>query len=520
MSIEVNSLAAGVGVGLKNVTFEPIAENVPRKNLIIATYDPAKTAVVDEVPVRVLSPEDAGDKFGFGFMVHRLAVQSFKGSNGIETYIQPQSEAGGAVAADGEIDFAGSTGIEAGTIPLYVGGLPAPVTIPAASTIEEIADAVVAVINAGKEYSVTATKTAVTFEVVIIAKSKGPWGNDISLKFNLGVGDELPVGVVAAITPMANGAGIPSMEDALDGLGTGDDANELFFTDVVHGYGQDSTTLNAISAYVGEGNELIGLYDDVVARPFRVLTGDVATDSAGLAALQVLADARKLDRANGVVAVPGSPSHPSEIAALAMGNLSRINQDRAAQSGIDQFLSGIWPGEKADRWTSDYDNRDIAVKGGISPTKVKSGSNVFMQNMVTFYRPDSVPVSSNSYRSMRNIGILQNVAFNVRRVAESEKWQGIFIVADAAAVTSTVDRTKARDVDSWKDDLMLLAREFESKGWIFSSSFTIDELKKAGSVTIRDGGTGFDSILSIVLSGEGGILDTVIQHDTSIAVFV
>ena len=310
------------------------------------------------------------------------------------------------------------------------------------------------------------------------------------------------------------------MEDALDGLGTGDDANEQFFTDVVHGYGQDSTTLNAISAYVGEGNELLGLYDDVVARPFRVLTGDVAAGSAGLAALQVVADARKQDRANGVIAVPGSPSHPSEIAALAMGHLSRINQDRAAQSGIDIFLSGIWPGEKADRWTSDYDNRDIAVKGGISPTRVKSGANIFMQNMVTFYRPDSVPVSSNSYRSMRNIGILQNVAFNVRRVAESEKWQGIFIVADVGAVTSTVDRTKARDVNSWKDDLMALAREFEAKGWIFSSSFTISELKKVGSVVIRAGGTGFDSILSIVLSGEGGILDTTIQHDTSIAVFV
>ena len=520
MSIEVNSLAAGVGVGLKNVTFEPIAENVPRKNLIIATYDPAKTGVVDEEPVRVLSPEDTGAKFGFGFMVHRLAVQSFKGSNGIETYIQPQSEAGGAVVAEGEIDFTGTTGVEAGTISLYIAGISVPVTIPAAATIENIADAVVAAITAEKELPVTAVKVAVTFEVTITAKSKGPWGNDISIKFNLGVGDELPVGVVAAVTPMASGAGIPSMADALDGLGTGDDANELFFTDVVHGYGQDSTTLDAISAYVGEGNELIGLYDDVVARPFRVLTGDVAAGSAGLTALQAVADSRKLDRANGIIAVPGSPSHPSEIAALAMGILSRINQERAAQSGIDQFMSGIWPGEKADRWTSEYDNRDIAVKNGISPTKVKSGFDVFMQNMVTFYRPDSVPVSSNSYRSMRNIGIMQNVAFNVRRVAEGEKWQGIFIVADVAAVTSTTDRTKARDVDSWKDDLMALAREFEAKGWIFSSSFTIDELKKAGSVTIRDGGTGFDSILSIVFSGEGGILDTVIQHDTSIAVFV
>ena len=215
MSIEVNSLAAGVGTGLKNVTFVPIAENVPRKNLIIATYDPAKTAVVDEVPVRVLSPEDVGDKFGFGFMAHRMAEQSFKGSGGIETYIQPQSEAGGAVAAAGEIDFTGTAGVEAGTIHLYLAGISVPVTIAAAATIEEIADAVVAAITAEKELPVTAVKVAVTFEVTITAKSKGPWGNDISIKFNLGVGDELPVGVVAATTPMASGAGIPSFSSLI-----------------------------------------------------------------------------------------------------------------------------------------------------------------------------------------------------------------------------------------------------------------------------------------------------------------
>lgn len=517
MSLKTTSIANAIGSSVQNVQFAPAANNVPRKILIIGTQLAAKSLAA-EVPVQILSPEDCADKAGFGSMLHRMSVQTFQGSNGIETWIQPQDEAGGAVAADGEIDWTGTTGVLAGTIYLYIAGIAVPVTIAAGTTLEEVSDAVVAAINANTDLPVTATKTAVTFETEINAKSKGPWGNDISITFNLGVDEALPTGVAAAITDMASGAGVPTMADALDGLGTGDDANEAFFTDVVHGYGLDTTTIDAISAYVGLGDTFTGLYDKLVSRPFRVLTGDVAAGSAGLTALQAITDARLTDRANGIISVPDSESHPSEIAAQAIGHMARINQDRAAQSYTDILLVGVWPGDKgSDRWTSDYDNRDIAVKAGISPTRVKSGS-VYMQNVVTFYRPESVPVSSNGYRSMRNISILQNILANVRSNFDREKWQGISIVGNTVNVSSTNDREKARDIDSVIDDLVALAKAFESKAWLYESAFTIDQLKIDGAVTIRAGSTGFDSTMKVILSGEGGILDTITQFDTSIAV--
>ena len=517
MGLQVNSIANAVGSAVQNNQFQPEAQNIPRKILIIGTQLAAKT-LPPEIPIRILSPEDCGDKAGFGSMLHRLSIQTFQGGNGIETSIQPQDEAGGAVVADGEIDWTGTTGVLAGTIYLYISGIQVAVTIAAGTDLEGVSDAVVAAVNAIKELPVTAAKTAVSFETTFEAKSLGTWGNDISIVFNLGVGEELPTGVVVnAVTAMANGAGVPTMADALDGLGVNDDANENFFTDVVHGYGQDTTTLDAISAYVGEGNDFIGLYDKLVSRPFRVLTGDVASGTGGLTSLISLADGRLLDRANGIIAVPDSPSHPSEIAALAIGNMARINQDRAAQAYGDILLTGIWPGDKGDRWTSDYDNRDTAVKSGISPTRVKNGQ-VFMQNVVTFYRPASIPESSNGYRSMRNISILQNILDNIRTNFEQEKWQGISIVGDTTNVSSTIDRQKARDVDSVIDDLMALARSFESKAWLYEAAFTIDALKEAGAVTVRSGSSGFDSILKVILSGEGGILDTVTQFDTSIAV--
>jgi hypothetical protein len=118
---------------------------------------------------------------------------------------------------------------------------------------------------------------------------------------------------------------------------------------------------------------------------------------------------------------------------------------------------------------------------------------------------------------MRNISILQNILYNVRRNFEQEKWLGISIVADVGRVSSAVDRQKARDVDAVIDDLVALAKAFEGKTWIYTADFTIAKLKVSGAVSIRSGTTGFDSTLSVILSGEGAILDTVVEFDTSIA---
>lgn len=520
MSLNATSLAAAVGAGVRNVQFQSEAQNLPRRILIAATYDPAKTAVVPLVPVHVLSPEDAGAQFGFGSMAHRLALQAFLGGQGTPVYVLPQAEAGGAVVATGAIDFTTSDAVVAGTIYVYIAGIAVPVVAAALATPTALALALVAAITANKLLPVTAAVDGVIpGKVNITAKNKGPWGNAISLEVNLGVGQALPSGVVCTITDMADGAGIPVMATALAALGTGDDANEAYFTDFVHGYGQDTTTLDAISTYVGAGNDFTGLYSKTVGRPFRSLSGDVATGSAGLAALIVISDARKLDRANGVISVPGSASHPAEIAAQTIGHMARINLDRVAQHYLGVPLIDIHVGAKADRWNADYDSRDTAVKSGISPVRIQNGV-VTLQNVVTFYRPDSVPVASNGYRSMRNIAIIQNLLFNIRLNFEQEKWQGISIVADVTKVSNTTDRQKARDTSAVIDDLVALAKSFEQHAWIYESAFTINRLKMAGAVSIRPGGLGFDNVLSVIFSGEGSILDTVVEFDTSLAVLL
>lgn len=518
------SLAAANAVGVKNVQFQSVSEVLKRRIAIIAVFDPLLTGVAPDIPVLVTSAEDAGDKFGFGFMAHRLAISAFKGSGGVETYVIPQSEAGGSAASAGTIDFSVTT-VVAGTLFLYVAGDLVAIAIPAetlgvATTSDDIAILVAAAINANSNLPVTATVDGViTDQVDIVAKSKALYGDDIDLSINLGFGQSLPGGMAAVIVAMAGGSGTPNIQTALEtGLGTGDTANDLGITDLVHGYGLDSSTLDQISNYVGVGNGFTGLYDKLVARPFRALTGDTAAGSVGLIALIAISDLRLQDRANGVIAVPGSQSHPAEIAAQAIGVLARVNNNLAEQTTIDEILSGVWPGVNADQWTSDFDSRDTAVRKGIGTTLVKN-SVITIQNLVTFYRPTSVPVSSNGYRSMRNISILQNILASIKTNFEQEKWKGISIVSDTNKVGGN-SKSKARDIGAVLDDLVALTQSFESNAWIFTASFTIDGLRETGAVTIRVGGDGFDSILKIILSGEGGILNTVVEFDTSIAALI
>jgi phage tail sheath gpL-like len=520
MTITPTSKAAIKAVGFRNEAFSVGGGAIARKINIIGTYDPALTEVVPDEPVRVFSPEDGGDKFGFGYMIHRLLLWLYRGSQGIETWVTPQAEAGGAAASTGDIDFATSSVTKAGTLAFYAAGWRIPTNLIVGDDGDSIAIAFAAAINADSDAPITAeVNVGVSSQVDITAKSKGPWGDDITLAFNLGFGEELPDGVAQATTPMSGGSGIPDVQDALDAWGTGDQQNDDWFTDVVCGYGQDSSTLNKISAYNGLANDATGNYAKEVGRPFRALVGDTVADSAGLTALIALGDARaETDMTNGVIAEPGSYHHPMEIAALAMGVMARTNSIRAEEGYIDRALPGLIPSPLSTRWTNDYDNRDIAVKAGISPTKVVKNV-VYFQNMLTFYRPASLPIDSNFYRSQRNISVNQSMWSLHTTYFDREYWKGFTVVQDKARVTNLLSQEKVRDSDDLMDALIFLAYEYEKNAWLYSADYTIQQLKSDPTlIRIREDGSGWDYTMPGIVSGEGGILNGLVKLDASFAV--
>jgi phage tail sheath gpL-like len=523
MTISASSLAAANAVSVRNVQFAPASEVLARKIVVVGTYDPTKTTVIAATPIQVLSPEDAGSRFGFGFMLHRLVKAVFAGSKGVECWCVPQAEVAGAKAA-GTITIAG-TATAAGTLHLYIAGDYVPVSIASGNTAAQATTAMIAAINAITDLPVVALVDGSTpAETDVTAKTTGTYGNEVKIRLNIFDGQELPAGITSVtIVDLTGGTGTPVMANALNGLGTGDLANANHFTDGVHGYLQDATSLTAISTYNGVGNDATGLYDKLVARPLRFLTGDIDAGSDGLAALVVIGNANKTtDRTNGIIAVPDSPNHPSEIAAIAIGVMAKTNNDRAEESYVGKLLPGVIAGRQVaigaatGRWTDTYDNRDSAVKAGISPTIADSGFTVRLQNVLTFYHPASVPVGSNGYRSMRNISIVQNILNSVKTNFAQEKWQGISIVSDVNKVSNSLSKDKARSSSSVITDLVALADAFASRAWLYDAAFTKENL----TVSIRTGGIGFDSVMPVVLSGEGGILDTRVDFDTALTVFL
>lgn len=515
-----SSLAAAVTSGITNTQFKTSAEVVQRKILFIGTGDPTKEAGLSlNTPIPVTSPEDVGNLTGFGWMLHRLAEQGFKGSkNSIEAWMIVQAEdSGTGVQAAGQIDFVGSAGVLAGKLSIYISGIlnrPVEVAITDAMTADNIAAAVNTAINAIKELPVTST--VLTTVVTITSKSVGTWGNKIDIALNLKQGEELPTGVSAAVTAMAAGAGVEVIATALNSLGTGDNANENFFTDGIHGYGHDTTSLDAILAYIGAGNEKVGCWSELVHKPFRFLNGDVVADSAGLTAIRAIGDGRKTDRANGTISVPGSHSHPEEIAAQAMGIMALTNNRLAEQNYVDLILEDIDPGATADRWTSEFTNRDLAVKSGISPTFVISG-NVVLQNVVTYYHPDNVPQASTGYRSMRNISILQNIDNSQYVAFNAAKWKNITFVEDVTKVTNAASREFVRDIDAVIDEDISLIDTWMDNGWLYTDVFPKEQLK-TNPPTIRPGADGFNNKIKVILSGEGLIFDNNTEFDVSIAI--
>jgi phage tail sheath gpL-like len=514
-SITAATFAAGVYIGTKNVQFQPGVSVLKRKILVIGTADPAKTALPIEEEIQVFNPKDAESQTGAGSMLSRLITRVFSESGGSEVFIMAQAEAGGATQATGSFDFTGSTVTAAGTLAAYIAGLRVTLNLSIGDVEGDIATALADAINAKTD--LPATAVAALGVVTVTAKTKGPWGNDIDLSLNLTKGDTTPAGVTTVITTMTGGAGLPDIQTALDAMGTGDGQNASGFTDLVHGYGQDTTTADALSVYNGTGNLLEGNFSKTVARPFRYMVGDTTPGTGGLSALIAIGDSRKLDRTGGIIAVPGSQTHPQEIAAQVVGMHAGANNVTAEGNIIDRVLNGVWPGDRADQWTSSQTNRQIALDSGISTTQVK-GNTLTVQNPVTFYHPDNVDPESNGYREYRNISLVQNINNAVGLTFSAEKWQQINIVENAALVTATESKKKTRDRNMVIDDLVVLITDMRDNGWLWNSSFSLDRLKEPGAVTNRTNLTGFDINIDYIFSGQGGIFNIDNNFDVSIAI--
>ena len=535
MAFNSSSLAAGVGAGVQNVPRGVSGSDVPRNIVIVGTYLSSISGITNETIYGPYTGATAiGAVFGFGSMIHRLALSAFQSNTGATVWVVPQAETVGSAAATSASVVVTGPSTAAGTLAVYIDVLGSygryAISVASGDSATTIGDALAAAINADSSSPVTAVDT--TGSVALTAKSKGPWGNSIPVAVNIVHGDALPAGVGVTVTALTGGTGVPVIANALNALGTGSNANNLpnnqWMTDLVHGYlgsstamattAQDQTTLTAISTYNGLAgtNPPTGCYSHIVGRPFRCINGDNTNSATVPSALVTLATTNNEDRTDGLLCLGGSRTHPCEIAAVASGVVESVTAQVAAKTYVNQILIGVEPGPGA-QWNQDYDNRDTAVKAGLSPALVVGGYAV-LQNVVTFYTSNtSVPSVSNGYREFVNLAKIQNIIADTISTFKNSKWSGCTIVQDSAVVTDPDARQIVRSVDDVIDELIARVKYWASKAWLYNTAETIAALQVPGAVTVRPAGDGFTNVIPTVFSGMANIIDTTIQFDISVA---
>ena len=428
-AVPSGAAASVLGQEFKYVNLREGLAGLPQMIGIFATFDPLKTAVVADVPVRVFTEVEAGEKFGFGFPAHLAVRQVLRKSGIVPVYVFPIDETG--TEADGNILVAG-TATSSGTISLYVGGQKISVVVPNGTLPAATAGLMIAAINAAINLPATALVNATPEQLDITAKYKGAISDDILLNVNLTEAekDATPGGVTFTVTALSSGAGVASITNALAQMG--DD----WYTYIVNTFGTDTDIMDD---FVTENED--NKWDTLVNHFFRAFYGSVDD----LATITAITDARTLDRTNGAITSPGGYMLPLELAALGVGNMASRNQNNPPQPYTGLLMDGLLPSfeitgsDGAPQWT--YPQRNSAIEAGCSTTIVEDGVIKLEDIVMHYHRAGEDPPA---YRWAVDIAKLAEWAYNVDLVFKGDNWRGKILVDDTDIVNNP-DARRPRD---------------------------------------------------------------------------
>src|SRR5581483_1282650 len=173
-------------------------------------------------PVICGGAAQAAQLAGAGSMLHLMAADYFDGDPFAEVHLLPLQDDGGAVAAIGSFAFT-HIATANGVLSLYIGGTKISLPVLTTQTVNQLATALAAAVNATPNLPVSAAVDGTNaFQVNFTALNAGPGGNEIDLRVNYGgtkAGEATPAGLTFTIIAMASGATAPSLSTPLSNLG-------------------------------------------------------------------------------------------------------------------------------------------------------------------------------------------------------------------------------------------------------------------------------------------------------------
>ncbi len=343
--------------------------------------------------VRVTNADQVIPLAGRGSMLHRQAIAWFASNKSTELWLGVLADDGAGVAATGTITV-GNAATGAGTIALYLGGVRITVGVNAADTVDTIATAIAAAINAAADLPVTAA--AVAAVVTLTFRHKGLVGNSFDVRHSFRYGEALPAGVTLAIVAMAGGTTAPSLTNLIAAMA------DMWFHVIAHPY-SDATNLTAIEAELASR-----------ANAMRAMDGIAITSMSGTFSAHTTLGSARNSAYSYIVSQPGPTplTPPMEFAAETAALVALYGQqDPARPMQTLAMANAIAPAE-TDLWSPE--ERNLFLFDGIATTKVGAGSVVQLSRIISTYQTNAAGADDTAYLDVTTVLTLMYLRYDFR----------------------------------------------------------------------------------------------------------
>lgn len=349
------------------------------------------------VPVQITGGKAQADAlFGQGSMLSAMVTASRKANNYTETWAMGVQDNAAGAPASGSVTYA-NTATAAGTVPLYVAGVPVQVAGVLGQTAAQTATAMAAAINANGDLPVTAIVDAVTAgKVNITARHKGVDAGAIDLRSIYYSGDALPAGLTATIAPMTGGTANPLPTPIIAALG--DDWYHIFALP----WSDQATT----AAWSVELDRRYGPLLQEDAHAYTAVSGSVGT----LASFGHALNSPHLTTPGGCGSSYPTPNYlrTAVWSAVAAYNLA-IDPARPLQT---LTLPGVMAPAVADRFT--WTDRNTLLQDGIGTEKVGTDGTVMIERAVTTYEVNASGLPDTSYLDTETMALIAYIRWSWR----------------------------------------------------------------------------------------------------------
>lgn len=338
----------------------------PARVLLIGQMAAAGAAAAVRTPYPITRDDQADGLFGPGSQLAQM-VRAFRAANRF-TAVDAMGDVppGGATAATGTVTITGAAA-QAGTVPFYVAGRRVPVIVKPGDSVATMAAALVAAVAAdAAQLPVTAANAAGV--VTLTAKQPGAWGNDVDVRIGLDPTEARPPGFVAAVAPMAGGAGVPDLTALLSPVAS------TWYTDVACAFA-DSASLGVLAT------ELARRYVATVRLDAHGYVGFRGTQGAALAQFGAgLVNSKFLS----VIPAQGAASPPWSWAA----SLAGVAAFNLANDPARQLRTLALPGIVGPAPAQVYSDQqqDQLLRNGCSTWNRLSDGTVVLDRVITTYQ--------------------------------------------------------------------------------------------------------------------------------------